>query len=139
MKNKWYIFIFMLIATMAMLSVPVIPHHHHANSNICLRHDNPSDDINCTHHGHNSQGENDTCCDENCQARLKYRTPDISSDIQVPQFVCFIALYCGDLINHLLEFREQTLTLPSLYLESLHGTNIVSAFSLRGPPYALMA
>ena len=45
MKTKRYIAYFLFFISMIMLTVPVIPHHHHEDGMICMKNDLPSDGV----------------------------------------------------------------------------------------------
>ena len=125
----------MLFVSIIMLAVPVIPHHHHANGVICMKHD-IAPESSCPHHHHHQA--NDSCCDSECMTQLNSSVPSIQVD-HGPQHILIAILFDDNLLRNLFDPQERQLRDNYAYLESLHGTNISRAFVLRGPPCALVA
>lgn len=135
MKNKRYIFYFLLFISILMLVVPIVPHHHHANGAVCMKHDLTPENQ-CPAHNHHQS--NDSCCDSECLARFHSPAPTTQSDF-APHFVLIDNLFTNLIIDHLLRPQEKQLNNECVYRESLHGTNITRAFALRGPPCIYLA
>ncbi len=139
-----------------MLAVPLVPHHHHADGVICMKNDLSGDPLcsdhqQCTnqqecaghhqypsqqqcpgHHQHNP--ENDACCNDECLTRFQTSVPASHIDLVQPQHGFVAILFTDYIIECLLKPQEQRIKDYYVYRESLHGTNITRAFSLRGPP-----
>ena len=105
---------------MIMLAVPVIPHHHHADGMICMKHD-VTPEAQCPAHNHHH--ENDSCCSNECLARFSSPVPNVQTDLG-PQHVFIAILFTDFIIENLLRPQERQLTNEYVYRESLHGTNI---------------
>ncbi|MBC8593435.1 hypothetical protein H8744_09290 [Oscillospiraceae bacterium N12] len=130
MRNKWYIICLLFFVSIIMLAVPIIPHHHHANGLICMKHD-VKPEAQCPAHNHHQHS--DSCCDSECLTRFSSPAPTMQSDFS-PHYVFIDTLFADLLIDHLLRPLEKQLNNEYVYRESLHGTNITRAFALRGPP-----
>lgn len=135
MKNKRYILSFLFFISIFMLVVPAIPHHHHANGMICMKHDIPTQEQ-CPDHNHHQQ-DNDACCNDECQARFHSPAPTAQADFGQPQHLFVAILFDNLILQNLFRPQEQRIKSGYAYLESLHGANIVRAFGLRAPPYPL--
>lgn len=128
----------MLFVSFLMLAVPLIPHHHHADGAICLKNDiGHSTDCDhhhaaCTHSHH--QPDNDACCNDDCLTRFYTSTPTAQVDLGHPHHVFVAVLFTDYLIENILTPDAQRIKNYYVYRESLHGTHILSAFALRGPP-----
>lgn len=117
---------------MIMLAVPLVPHHHHANGVICVKHD-VAPEAQCPEHNHHH--ENDSCCSDECPTRFSTPAPNVQVDLG-PQHVFIAILFTDFIIENLLRPQEKQLANGHAYRESLHGTNFTRAFGLRAPPYA---
>ena len=136
MKNRGYILIITLLAIIAIVIVPTIPHHHHQGL-VHIGYD-LADLNDCNEHNRDSESGDDTCCDDDCKARLHFNKPSHDYDYS-PELVVIALLFDDYLIKFLLNPHESELACKHHFLESLHGTHITSAFSLRGPPCCFMA
>lgn len=131
-KRKQCILALLLFVNIIMLVIPVLPHHHHPNGMICMKHDLPADN-DCPEHHHNHDS-NDSCCKNECLTRFDSPRPSMHID-HGPQFILIAVLFTYDIIENLLQPQDKGLNLRyAFYRESLHGTNISRAFSLRAPP-----
>lgn len=115
-----------------MLAVPLVPHHHHANGVICVKHD-VVPEAQCPEHNHHHK--NDSCCSDECPTRFSTPAPNVQVDLG-PQHVFIAILFTDFIIESLLRPQEKQLANGYAYRESLHGTNFTRAFGLRAPPYA---
>ena len=104
MKTKRYIAYFLFFISMIMLTVPVIPHHHHEDGMICMKNDLPSDG--CCHH--QDACNEHCCCDTGCMTTHFFQqTPNPNnSDIQ-PCFVWVTTLFVEPLLK-LLTLPDET-------------------------------
>ncbi|WP_270570629.1 DUF6769 family protein [Bacteroides eggerthii] len=134
MKTKRYIAFFLFFISMIMLTVPVIPHHHHEDGMICMKNDLPSDG--CCHH--QDACNEHCCCDTGCMTTHFFQqTPNPNnSDIQ-PCFVWVTTLFVEPLLKLLTLPDETGIRQEFVYMESLHGTFITRATGLRAPPSVL--
>ncbi len=114
-----------------MLAVPFIPHHHHADGMICMKHDIACENQ-CPIHAHHP--ESDPCCSNECPAHFSSPVPNVQTDLG-PQHVFIAILFTDFIIENLFRPQERQLANEYVYRESLHGTNITRAFGLRAPPY----
>lgn len=131
MKNKGYILLITLLAIISIVIVPTIPHHHHQGL-IHIGYDF-SDEEECIQHHQDNDSGNDTCCNDDCKARFHFNKPSHDLDYSPQHFI--IALLFDDyLIKYLINPHESELMCEDHFIESLHGTNVTSAFALRGPP-----
>lgn len=131
MKSKRHIVYFLFLVSMIMLTVPAIPHHHHGNGVICMKHD-VTPDVTCPVHHHSG---NDTCCSNGCLARFDSPTP-AGQTHNGPQYVFIAILFTDFIIENLFKPQEQRIKNHYAYRESLHGTDIPRTNSLRAPPFA---
>ena len=132
MIRRHYITVLLLFVSILTLAVPVMPHHHHADGNICLRHDLAAQPVGPASHAAHSH-----CCHNQGCVTTHYfqRVPAIQqvSPVQAQRLVTDFAVFF---------LRQSTADdLPSNssctpYIESLHGTYIVHAKGRRAPPVA---
>lgn len=125
----------LFLINIVMLVAAVIPHHHHSDGIICMKHDLPVEHS-CPIHNHHS--ENDSCCDSECMTRFQSPIPSVQTD-SGPDYVFIATLFTDVIIEHLLRPQEKRIKNFYVYRDSLHGTNIPRALSLRAPPYAVVA
>lgn len=131
MKNKRHILYFLFLVSMIMLAVPAIPHHHHGNGVICMKHD-VTPEAECPTHHHSG---NDNCCSDECLTRFDSPTPAGQAD-NGPQYIFVATLFTGFIIENLFKPQEQRIKNYYAYRESLHGTHVPRTNSLRAPPSA---
>ena len=81
---------------MIMLTVPVIPHHHHEDGMICMKNDLPSDGVATI----KTLATNIAACDTGCMTTISSNRPPIpnNSDIQ-PCFVWVTTLFVEPLLK----------------------------------------
>ena len=104
MKTKRYIAYFLFFISMIMLTVPVIPHHHHEDGMICMKNDLPSDGC-CQHQGPCSEH---CCCDTGCMTTHFFQqTPNSDNSNLHPCFVWVNTLFTEPLLK-LLALPEET-------------------------------
>lgn len=132
MRNKQYIFSFLFLISIILLVMPVIPHHHHADGLICMKHDLTSEKQ-CPTHNHHQ--ENDACCSNECLARFYSPIPSTQTDQTHPPYLFVALLFADCLILDLFKPQEERIKNDYAFRENLHGANIVRAFGLRAPPY----
>lgn len=125
----------LLFINIIMLVVAVIPHHHHPGGTICMKYDLPVEHA-CTTHNHHT--ENDSCCDSECMTRLHTPIPSLQTE-SGPDYVFITTLFTSVIIEHLFRPQEKRIKNCYVYRDSLHGTNIPRAFSLRAPPCTVLA
>lgn len=136
-RNKRYIVSFLFFISMIMLVIPVIPHHHHTNGNICMKQDIPTENsCSCSTHRHHT--DNEPCCDSDCLTRLDTSTPSVQVD-NSPHFVLIAILFNDVIIKDLFKPQERRINNDYIYRESLHGMYLSRAFGLRAPPYTYPA
>lgn len=133
--KKRFIISLLLFINIFMLVVAVIPHHHHPDGMICMKHDLPVDHE-CPAHNHHAGS--DSCCSNECMTRFESRAPSVNPDNE-PDYVLITTLFTEVIIEHLLRPQEKRVKNYYVYRDSLHGTNIPRALSLRAPPYTVFA
>jgi len=111
---------------MLVLIVPVLPHHHHFEDEICLQGD--ADSPTKPHH----QAEQD--CDGYCITQLHFSIQH-HDDVNVqPHFWQVVTLFPASFIHSLLPPRLESFDRLYFFIESLHGAGVFHAINLRGPP-----
>ena len=133
--KKRFIVTMLLFINMIMLVAAVIPHHHHSNGTICMKHDLPIEQQ-CPVHNHHTA--NDSCCDNECMTRFHTPIPSVQTD-NGPDYVFIATLFTDLIIENLFRPQEKRIKNFYVYRDSLHGTNIPRALSLRAPPYSVFA
>ncbi len=126
MVRRHYITLLLLFVSLLTLAVPVMPHHHHSDGNICLRHDLAT-----------MPGGHSHCChNQGCVATHYFqREPVIvrqhlSADQMQRLVTNFAMLFLGQ--------STAFYSCPSYspYVEFLHGMYIAHAKGRRAPPIA---
>ena len=131
MIRKHYITVLLLFVSLLTLAVPVMPHHHHADGDICLKHDWTSMPVSSA-----SQANHSHCCHNQGCVTTHYfqRVPILRQHVFIGQaqrlVTDFAMLFLGQstALNSYLSYPY------SPYVESLHGTYIVHAKGRRAPP-----
>ncbi|ADV45209.1 DUF6769 family protein [Bacteroides helcogenes] len=136
MKKKRYITHVLFFISMIMLTIPVIPHHHHADGLLCMKSDITED---CCEHRHNSASEH-CCCGTGCvTTHFVQQSPNSSNSAWAhPNVPWVITLFFEPVFKLLVLPENDIKRQESIYLESLHGTFITRATGLRAPPYVLV-
>lgn len=131
MAFKLHIAYLLLVISTLMPVIPVIPHHHHADGRICLKHDLPADC--CDHHHH---GEEDPCCGGDCVAIHIFEQTPGSEDSWHFTFTPEATTLFFEQLTNLLSVPLNTPTRKQgvPYRERLHGTQVLCATGLRAPP-----
>ena len=130
MIRRHTITILLLFVSLLTLAVPVMPHHHHADGAICMRHDPAS--LPATPSGHSHCCHNQGCVATHYFQRVPVMRQHVPSE-QTQRLLTDFAMF----------FLKQSIASdlhsnPSLthYVESLHSTYIVHAKGRRAPPAA---
>lgn len=131
LRKKRYIVYVLFVISIIMLTVPLIPHHHHADGLICMKQDT-TQEAQCPTPVHHHEND-DPCCNDKCPTRFSSPVPSMPTDFG-PQHVFITTLFTDFIIESLLRPQERRLADEHVYRESLHGTNITRVFSLRAPP-----
>lgn len=134
MKSKRYITYFLIFISIAMLVVPVIPHHHHSNGLICMKNDiTPS----CCGEQHSPDKEH-CCCDTGCvTTHFFQQTPNSDNGWLHPDTFWVITFFSEPLLTLLNLPEDSGPSEECIYLESFHGTYLTRATGLRAPPSVL--
>lgn len=138
MRQKRVIIKFMLFISIIMLIAPVMPHHHQAEGLICVTHSTTQTDSTDYQNSH-SQSNNGKECNSHCLTQIRLNTPETINIDAAPQHLLIAILFDNDILYALLHPQERELKRKHYYIESLHGIQLASAFSLRGPPSFLVA
>lgn len=135
MIRKRAISLFFLFVSIIMLTMLVMPHHHHTPKEICIKSDLPLESACAEHH---TTDESDACgthgnapCDIQCMAHFDSSTPTVQKINLQAEFV-FIATFIY--AYRLFETDDDCTDYPAVYLERKHGTNSIRACGLRAPP-----
>lgn len=124
MKKRKYIGRLLLLVSMLVLIVPVLPHHHHAQS-ICI-----SNDIGKPQPHHSA----DSGCGSTCITKLHFSVQHDNNDCIQPQTFEVLSLFCESMFHSLLSPQLESFDRLFCYIERLHGAGRLSAISLRAPP-----
>lgn len=138
-KKKQYIVYLLFLVSILMLAVPVVPHHHHGSEAICLKNDLHTGCSEATHaHHHHPAGHPNCCHDKGCLThQFVQRTPRVERQTPQPRPILLPADF-STFLKVLSPYSEQQSdTLYSPYVESLHGIRVVCASGLRAPPSVL--
>lgn len=132
MTKRKYISYLLLLFSMLMLTIPVMPHHHHANGQICMKDDVHTD---CCHqHNNDAKEHNHGCEDTGCITTHFFQqlpsNNEHESHIVDVQPVEYILSY----IPILFALENPKNHIDYGYRESLHDTRILFAKGLRAPP-----
>lgn len=112
--------------------IPLIPHHHHNDSTICIKDDikketgypNPNDQEN--HH-------DNPCCMDGCTTHFHFTNPTQQTD--KAQSECFyILLFNDSSLQSLPQPEEKTVRCDYTYIEYLYNTYHTFHKGLRAPP-----
>ena len=141
MKPQRDITLLLLVISMLMPIIPVIPHHHHADGRICLKHD--FTETCCSTHHHDEKHHSDDAaqehrCNGDCVTMHFFeQTPGSNEEIVSTPLPCEITLFFEP-IAALLQQTDGEAVRPPLpyYKERLHGTQLMRAKGLRAPPRA---
>jgi hypothetical protein len=125
----------MAFVSIVMLAVPVVPHHHHSATEICLRHDINPDDIHHHQQSNPEHNDEDPCCNSECQTKLHTLLSSLHIDV-APQHTITMVLFDDFTISCLFSSREQLLKRNDVYIEKLHSITLTKQNSRRGPPAA---
>ncbi|WP_321438685.1 DUF6769 family protein [uncultured Bacteroides sp.] len=125
MRKKRFTGWLLLLVSMLVLIVPVLPHHHHFDNEICLQGD--ADSPTKPH----QQADED--CDGYCITKLNFSVPHHDVNVQ-PHFWQVVTLFPASFIHSLLPPKLESFDRLSFYIESLHGAGISRTISLRAPP-----
>ena len=129
MKPQRYAAYLLLLLSILMLSVPVIPHHHHADGALCMKNDVHAGC--CTTEAEGTEGH--CCCDTGCPAAHFFQQrPDASPDI--PQPLSNDVFFLPAELQALLVCHSPGQSPTPIYIESLHDTQLTRATGLRAPP-----
>lgn len=131
MRGKRYIGYLLLVIGLLMPIIPVIPHHHHADGRICLKHDLTNDCCAGDHHE-----ESDHRCGDDCVTMHFFEQAPGSNESWNYSFVPEeITLFIKPLLS-LNSTTTEIQTDTPYYRERLRGTFLVRAKGLRAPPCA---
>jgi hypothetical protein len=131
MRHKSFILYFLfIVSSVAMVGVPAFPHHHHHDGTVCMKGD-VGDDC-CEQEEQEKSGE--CTSSDGCIALDNSVTPSQHQELTVAPHA--IILFMLPLHKLLLLADDFSLTYPSIYIESLHGTLVIGATGLRAPPFA---
>lgn len=134
MIEKKHILYILLIGILAILFMPVLPHHHHSDNCVCILYISDIDGVGNCYDPHHNDAEQRRCCDDNCPMRLKYRMPNFDTSVVVPEFLCFNFLLFLNLNTPQVNLEYNDLASCHRYTLSLHGINGEQILVLRGPP-----
>jgi hypothetical protein len=123
----------MMVVSIAVLIAPVMPHHHHNATEICLRHDINPDDMHHHQQSHPDHNDEDPCCNNECMTKLHSLTASSNVDWS-PQHTFIMVLFDDFTISSLLAPQERLLKRNYVYIETLHSVTPTNQFSRRGPP-----
>lgn len=127
----------LLAVSIIMLIVPVIPHHHHDDGRICLKDDLTPECCHHHHHDTDTHGHDHCCCDTGCITTHFFQDiPPYQEDTTVIDAEFPSCLMLDILCTLLPPIIEEPFRPDGVYLESLHGTSLRSAKTLRAPPCA---
>lgn len=136
MGKKQRILYFLITISVLMVTVPLIPHHHHTNGAICLDTHIEETQCACEHHHHHHE-HNDPCCTSDCITSFESSVPTGQINKVPSQDFYTIILFTEPLLR-LLTLPEKKGVQPDyVYVEHLHGACITCAAGLRAPPYIL--
>lgn len=128
-KTKIYQYVMLLVSIVVLMSV-VIPHHHHSNGLPCYQ----SLFAEAGQGGHEGPGSHDCGCHGHNVALytsiFSHSTDGNASQFLFPLLVLFDYINPPAPVFYKLLFENDR----TCYVESLHGTWIVSASGLRAPP-----
>ena len=134
MIKRKYISYLLLLFSILMLTIPVMPHHHHADGQICIK-DNVHTDC-CHHHNDDAQAHNHGCEDTGCVTTHFFQQLPSGNehkshidDIQLVEYIIpyILSYFAPEIPKNHIDYG---------YRESLHGTRIPFAKGLRAPPCA---
>lgn len=136
MKRKRYIAYVLFIISMAMLMIPVVPHHHHADGLICMKSDMAADECG---HQHPDSCNKHCCCNTGCATtHFVQQIPASDNDTWAsPTATWVVTLFCEPIYQSLLLPENHIRRQEFVYREALHGTFTVRATGLRAPPSVL--
>lgn len=131
MIRRQTITLLLLFVSLLTLAVPVMPHHHHADGNICLQHDSASLPAGSTSHASHSH-----CChNQGCVATHYFqRTPVVRQHVSADQAQRLVTDFAMFFLKQDIALDSYQFYSYSPYIESLHGTYIVHAKGRRAPP-----
>lgn len=126
--------IMLLWVSMIMLAIPVVPHHHHADGQICMKNDLTNDC--CANHNHSTTEH--CCCDTGCLTTHYVNPPQQTDGNHIqPDFFWVTVLFADPFLElQLLPSQKRIRKEEAFFRESLHGIFIVRAMGMRAPPCA---
>lgn len=132
MRNKHYILFIIMLATIALLAIPLIPHHHHPDGQICLL--TGENNNYCSKHNHSAESEDDSCCNSMCQAKFSSYVASAEEGSFSPHPI-IIALFAENFtIDWLICTSEYKLKPKHHDKEALFNSDFTHSKLLRGPP-----
>ena len=133
MARRHYITVLLFFVSILTLAVPVMPHHHHADGNICLRHDLAAQPVGPASHAAHSH-----CChNQGCVATHYFqRVPIVRQHVSPDQAQRLVTDFAMFFLGQSTAFHSHPYLSYSPYVESLHGTYLVHAKGRRAPPVA---
>lgn len=126
MKKRRHIGWFLFLVSMLVLIVPVLPHHHHFEDEICFRGD--ADSSTKPHH----QAEPD--CGGYCITKLHFSVQHHNDANIQPHYWQVVTLFSNAILHSLLPPKLNAFDLLFFYIESFHGAGASRSISLRAPP-----
>ncbi len=125
-----YVLFFVSIIT---LSVPVFPHHHHADGMLCMK---DADTTGCSQQ-HNTM-HSDCCCNTGCVTTHFFQKAHTTSNTGMqPAPSGIIFLLPAAALKPALPLEDKSILYKYIYIETLHGTYTARAIGLRAPPTPL--
>lgn len=134
MIRQKYISYLLLLFSVLMLAIPVMPHHHHANGQICMK-----DDVHthcCQHHDNDAEEHRHGCEDTGCIATHFFQQRPANNEHE--WYIDNVQL-AECIIPHILSYLTPDIQENHIdygYRESLHGTQPPYVKGLRAPPCA---
>lgn len=133
-KARYIAYLFMMLCTL-MWVVPVVPHHHHTDGQICMKND--MHDGCRHHHDANQEGHNHGCSDKGCITTHFFQQIPASNQREVGfeqvQTIPFLASILPTDFQQSQTYHHYT---HCGYIEWLHSISIQRAMGLRAPPCA---
>ena len=129
----------LFVVSILMLGVPVVPHHHHAGGQLCMKNDLGETCTDARPNSNNAKhcdGEH-CCCHTGCPATHFFQQrPTVDTGWLQPAQAgdaCFLPalLTLADRLSALASPRGNP---TYYYIESLHGRHVAQAQGLRAPP-----
>lgn len=137
MGEKRHILYFLIAISILMVTVPLIPHHHHTSGVICLETHIDDTQCACEHHHHHHHENDDPCCTSDCIASFESSVPTEQINKVPSQDLHTITLFTEPLLRLLTLPEAKGVLQDYVYIEHLHGACITCAAGLRAPPHIL--